>query len=765
MALTKPRAYQIFDLDYKQSVRVLTDTNIDLSGGAPNIVDTINLQANDRILVKGQGTGSQNGLYKVQTLGTGSNGTWVRTVDGDTTGEIQAGMIVMVTEGNVYKDTQWKLITNDPIVIGVSALVFELNTSTNQISNGNSSITISTLGGNANVTIGGVANVATFTTTGLTANNIATDGNLVVGNNLVVNGNLTYINITDLNIEDPIIGLGRGPNNTPLTANDGKDRGEQLWYYTSSEQSAFIGYDNSAGKLIAATNVSIANEIVTVNAYGNLVIGNLESSSINATGNVTGGNILTGGAISAVGNITGNYLVGNGSQLSSLSASNIVGTVANAAYATNSGSAGTANTANSANSATVAGTVTANAQANITSVGTLTSLSVTGNVTANYFIGNGSQLTGLPEQYGNANVANYLPTYTGNITAATISTTGNISGNYIIGNGSQLTGLPEQYGNANVAAYLPTYTGNISANVISATGNVTGSNFYTPGTISSVGDIFGGNLTVANVLANSLNTTGNIVGNSYYGNGVGLSGLQGANIIGTVANAAYAADAGSAATANTANSATMAGTVTANAQANITSVGILTSLSVSGNITPGNVSGATTVAATNLTGTLTTGAQTNISLVGTLLSLSVLGNVQGGNFRTIGESSATGNVTGGNILTAGFVSATGNVTGNYFIGNGSQLTDISATVSNISNGTSNVGIATANGNIVMNTDGQETVEVSPGELTVYGVFSNPKTINSNVVIGPSINSMLIGPIEVDPDNNIFVPTGSTLNII
>jgi hypothetical protein len=45
------------------------------------------------------------------------------------------------------------------------------------------------------------------------------------------------------------------------------------------------------------------------------------------------------------------------------------------------------------------------------------------------------------------------------------------------------------------------------------------------------------------------------------------------------------------------------------------------------------------------------------------------------------------------------------------------------------------------------------------------VFSNPKTITSNVVIGPNINSMLIGPIAVDPANNIFVPTGSTLNII
>jgi hypothetical protein len=62
----------------------------------------------------------------------------------------------------------------------------------------------------------------------------------------VVNGNYNLCQrITDLNVEDPIIGLGRGPNNAPLTTNDGKDRGEQLWYYSGSEKSAFTGFDNS----------------------------------------------------------------------------------------------------------------------------------------------------------------------------------------------------------------------------------------------------------------------------------------------------------------------------------------------------------------------------------------------------------------------------------------------------------------------------------------------------------------------------------------
>jgi len=127
MGLTKPRATQIYNLDYKQATRVITISNITLAGGAPNQVDGVNLSLEDRILVTGQNTASQNGLYYVTTLGAGSNGTWARTGDGNETGEIEAGMIVMVTEGVVYADTQWKLITDNPIYIGQTPLIFTFN--------------------------------------------------------------------------------------------------------------------------------------------------------------------------------------------------------------------------------------------------------------------------------------------------------------------------------------------------------------------------------------------------------------------------------------------------------------------------------------------------------------------------------------------------------------------------------------------------------------------------------------------------------------
>ena len=69
------------------------------------------------------------------------------------------------------------------------------------------------------------------------------------------------------------------------------------------------------------------------------------------------------------------------------------------------------------------------AQPNITSVGTLTSLTSSGNITANYFIGDGSLLTNLQanSSYSNSNVANFLPTYSGNLGVGTlINSAGNI---------------------------------------------------------------------------------------------------------------------------------------------------------------------------------------------------------------------------------------------------------------------------------------------------------------------------------------------------
>ena len=324
MGLTRPRAQQIYDIDYKQATRAVTTTNITLSGGAPSLVDGVTLSHNDRVLVTGQTTASQNGIYYVTTLGSGSNGTWSRSTDSNQTGELLAGTIIMVTEGIVYADTQWKLITDNPIVIGTTALTFTQNYMANSISGGTSNVVVNS---NANVTI------------------------------------------------------------------------------------------SSAG---------------TANVFA-----------------VAGTGTYVSGVVSATGNITGSYILGNGAFLS-----------------------------------------------------------------------------GLPATYSNANVANYLPIFSGNITAGNISATGNITGSYILGNGSQLSGLPATYSNANVANYLPTFSGNLTAGNVSVSGNITGGNISAGSYIAS-GNITGGNiLTVGNVSATGNVTGGNINGNYLYGNGIYITGLN-----------------------------------------------------------------------------------------------------------------------------------------------------------------------------------------------------------------------------------------------
>lgn len=159
---------------------------------------------------------------------------------------------------------------------------------------------------------------------------------------------------------------------------------------------------------------------------------------------------------------------------------------------------------------------------------------------------------------------------------------------------------------------------------------------------------------------------------------------------------------------------------------NIASGGTAT---VTGNVTGGNLSigGLATVTGNITGGNLITGG--SIAATGTG---NITGNVNGGNLRTTGLITATGTVTGGNVASGGFitagstissvgnitsaanvaganviasanVSAVGNVAGTYFLGNGSQLTGISAavSVSKIENGTSNVQIAANGANITM----------------------------------------------------------------
>ena len=102
------------------------------------------------------------------------------------------------------------------------------------------------------------------------------------------------------------------------------------------------------------------------------------------------------------------------------------------------------------------------------------------------------------------------------------------------------------------------------------------------------------------------------------------------------------------------------GTIATAAQPNVTSVGILDSLQVSGNVAAGNLSTnamtATAITASTLAGTLSTSAQPNITSVGTLGALSVTGTASAA---TVSATTLTGSIgTLANLTVSGNVIAT-----------------------------------------------------------------------------------------------------------
>jgi len=106
-------------MDFKHSVLVATTANIALSG--VQTIDGVLLPADARVLVKNQAVAKENGLYVVS-----STGVWKRTQDADSSVEVTPGLFVSVETGTVNGDSVWQMVTDAPIVLGTTALAFEM---------------------------------------------------------------------------------------------------------------------------------------------------------------------------------------------------------------------------------------------------------------------------------------------------------------------------------------------------------------------------------------------------------------------------------------------------------------------------------------------------------------------------------------------------------------------------------------------------------------------------------------------------------------
>jgi phage-related tail fiber protein len=103
---------------FKQPVRLATTGNHPLSGMGP--VDGFGTNAGDRVLAHLQTNQAENGIYVV------GPGMWVRASDADEDADVVACIFGFVEEGATNADKAFLLTTNNPIVLGVTALSFLL---------------------------------------------------------------------------------------------------------------------------------------------------------------------------------------------------------------------------------------------------------------------------------------------------------------------------------------------------------------------------------------------------------------------------------------------------------------------------------------------------------------------------------------------------------------------------------------------------------------------------------------------------------------
>ncbi len=474
-----------------------------------------------------------------------------------------------------------------------------------------------------------------------------------------------------------------------------------------------VKYDDSTIKLNVGDNKLYVPGNISLS---NPNIGNATGVSLLLTGDANiSGNLYIGGVTIANGNISAPNFVGNvigdvqGNISGNITVSGGAGAIqyANAANALVSSAAlnfnDTSNTltVNGTVSATsLTGTLTTAAQPNVTSVGTLTGLTANGNIVVN--------------DGGNANIGIY-------------------ANNYFYANGSPID-FQTAAGSATEVQYKSS-----SGNDLAANSTFT----FTEGTST---------LAVGNVKVSSLSNTYVVVagadgklessGNFTFGSG-------NLNVTGNARVSASVIAANLTSNALTSTRVVLAGadglltdnsglTYAANALST-TNIEVSGTANVTGNLSAANANLGNVATANYFTGTLTTAAQPNITSVGTLSSLSVSG---------VTDLNVVGNVRIGGATAGQYLRAT-DTAGNV------EWATLDTSI--IANGTSNVTIPSANGNVITNVNGSAIITVSGTGANVTGVVEASGNVNGNNINATNYitananavaNSSITGTVQV-----------------
>ena len=622
--------------------------NITLSVALTTLDTTYTLLNTNRILVKNEANAALNGIYTWATGGT----VLTRATDFDQSAEIAGGDFMLVNNGALYAGSGW-VETSQITTIGTDSIIFAQYSAAGTYTAGTGLDLTGHVFSLANTIVtpaayGNASYIPSFTVD-QQGRLTAAGGNLVVANAATLSNNT--LNSTVVNSSLTSVGtLGA----LTVTANIG----------AGNVNSNFFGAHNGT---VGATTANTGN-FTSVAA----------SLTVVATGNVSGGNLTTGGALS----VTGNANVGNlGTATAIITTGNI--TTLNG---------GTLN-------ATTLINVSATTEAiNLTSgsIKTAGGLAVAGNgIFGNtMYVGAGASGTTLtsPIFIGKNTGATYVQ-----IAAINASTAGSSDLIAYGDNGTDTSSWADigftssAFSDAN---YTITAPGDGYVFVQGDTANTLGGNFVmATGSFGSTKDLVfaTGGFLVANEKMRFIHATGQFyiepttvstttaTGALRVGGGVGVAGniyagglvnVTGNANVGNLGTAGLVVATGNVSGGNLTTGGVLLATGNANA-ANFNTPGRVTANFFTSNVATGTapfvVTSTTAVAnlAVALAGSVTTNAQANITSVGTLTAL-LVGNgtanvnlVNGSN----GNMSVTGNIASGNISATNHTGTTVNVTG------------------------------------------------------------------------------------------------------
>ena len=376
------------------------------------------------------------------------------------------------------------------------------------LSNGTSNIGVVSSDGNVTVSIANLANVAIFSQT-----------SLELSGNLIANGNLSASSLSVSNsVSTSLIPVGSGV----LDLGSDTNRWGDLYLSGSTVTLGDIVLKDNGSNILGIFGADGTTP-------GSVAITSLDSTSIDASGNIVGADIESNANVTA-----GGFFIGDGGFLSNVTAaSNVAVTqIANGTSVLSiAGSGGNINGVVDGQSTMVLTSQGANIQGYITATGTVTATEYVGDLRGSVFRDDSVEIVDAINGRVIADVEADTVDATGNITAGNVSTSGQMSvtGNITGGNIS----VTDAVSSTSISA-----TGNISGGNLKTNGvTITGNNITAPGSVTAtefVGDIRGSvfsddsveivdainGIVTANVIAGSVDVTGNIAGNNLIGNSV-----------------------------------------------------------------------------------------------------------------------------------------------------------------------------------------------------------------------------------------------------